>query len=196
MPITIAALTEALTNGIRSYNTNDLEFSNAPVNQLYAPIHDRLLVQIFGTAVTDAQNLHYGSSYTTAQFTLPTDAGTAAPNYKVKSYLNAPVVCPVGGSGTSVVTKIAFALVHNSGEWNDIAGAANELMFNGGTGNNAIALTEPWTTENHWHGDIFMVITVSPGISVTAGGYLTVKGWASGVSGSDSYTYVTLQSGS
>lgn len=196
MPITIDALRNALTAGIIEYDTNSLELTTTPDGD-FDPRYNKLLVQIFSSAVITNQNLQSGSAATTAKFTTPTvDPTGTGTNYKVKSYLNAPVVCSVGGSGGSIVSRIAFALVHHSGVHTTITPTINETTFSAGTGNMATTLTPATTGEETTNGDVFMVITVSPGITVTGGGYLTVKGWANGVTGSDSHTYITLQSGS
>ena len=193
MPITVDALVLGLTAGAKSYNTGELGFAGG---QGSTYDQNRLLVQIFGSSVTAAQDLHAGeSSYTTATFTTPATTGDAAPNFKVKSYLNAPVICPVGASGT--VGKIAFSLQQQAGA--DKITNASESVHANYTFPNLYNGIPPYATEigtGTAMGDIFMVITVSPGIAVTEGGYLTVKGWATGVTGSDSFTYITLQSGS
>lgn len=198
MPITKEALIAGLTAGVKSYNTDTLEFTNFGSN--LAKTHDLLLVQVFGNAVITAQNLQdvsgVNGSVANASFSTPAEIAGTPPI--VKSYLDAPVVAPISTTGN--VGKIAFALVSSSyaiaqSVPRNIA-AANETEFSLGSGNNATTI--PDYTENvaDPRGDIFMVITVDPAIAVTAGGYLTVKGYASGVVGSDSFTYVTLQSGS
>jgi hypothetical protein len=195
MPITLFALQAALNNGIKSYDVSDstgLDWSDALGS---STIFDTLIVQIFGTSCIASQNLHSGSDATVATgFTSAADTGDAAPNFKVKSYLGAPAVCPVGTSGT--VGKIAFAL--NQAGRDAFLTHTSTTVFAGTTFPNDYASVPVHTTGasgGELFGDVFMVITVSPGIAVTAGGYLTVKGYT-GVGGSDSFTYVTLQSGS
>lgn len=187
MPITVTALQAALNNGIKSYDLYPLGWKAS------TDVYNKLLIQIFGSSVLSTQNLHGGTSSVAATgFTSAANTGDAAPNFKVKSYLGAPAVCPVGTSGT--VAKIAFALVDPDSSF--LVNITSETAYstvshvwpNGST-------TIPEFDAPRYEGDIFMVITVSPGISVTSGGYLTVKGYT-GVGGSDSFTYVTLQSGS
>lgn len=199
MPITVDALVVGLTAGVKTYSSFALQFTGDDAT--YGTTFSRHFVQIYGSAVTNAQNLHDGSSMTTSVMTAPATTGAAAPNFQVKSYLNAPVVCPVATTGT--VTKIAFALAHESRSGSgQISTTSETTTFTTTSGNTAGGFcngnpTIPYVGSSDTNfGDIYMVITLSPGIAVTAGGYLTVKGWASGVSGSDSFTYVTLQSGS
>lgn len=194
MPITVDALVLGLTAGAKSYNTGALGFAGGNGASFN---HDKLIVQIFGSSVTAAQNLHAGSeSRTAAVFTTPATTGDAGPTFKVKSYLNAPVICPVGGSGTGTVGKIAFSLQQSSGSYK-ITNTSETVWKDNHFPNlyNDIPSYSEDAESGTAMGDIFMVITVSPGINVTEGGYLTVKGYASGVTGSESYTYITLQSG-
>lgn len=199
MPITVDALVLGLTAGVKSYDTAQLSF--CPTDGNYGNTFSRHYVQIYGTSVINAQKLHTGPGKTDSVMTTPVTTGDAAPNFKVKSYLNAPVVCGVGTSGT--VTKIAFALAHVS------RSSDNQFLTTSETGQfttdgngfaaggycNAYASVPSAGLPDPSLGDVYMVITLSPGIAVTAGGYLTVKGYT-GVGGSDSFTYVTLQSGS
>ena len=204
MPITVDALKLALMAGVRDYDTNQLGLTSlTPGQNDEGPLYNVLAVQIFGTAVTNAQNLQSPDSRTDARFTAA-DAtpDSVAPNFKVKSYLDKPVVCSVSKNGA--VGKIAFILIHNryqlpminSFTWTHTS--ESTVWTNEGFPNEHPYMVSDQSNENGLYGqaDVFMVITISPAISVTAGGYLTVKGFASGVTGSDSYTYVTLQSGS
>lgn len=201
MPITIDALIVGLTAGAREFTPSSLWGSvSVPYN--------KLMVGIFGSAVTTAQSLNDSNIMTAASFTVPTTTGAAAPNFQVKSYLDSPVVCNVvTAAGTGTVQKIAFVLTQDAGDPGTGPGsgpttfsATDGLTIESGAnimgyGNDATtipdSLNEPYSCA-----DVFMVITVSPGIAVTSGGYLTVKGYVSGVSGSNSFTYITLQSGS
>jgi len=199
MPITLFALKLALNAGVREYNLHTLGYN---LNESGIHVHDRRLVQIFGSAVTRAQNLHDVSSdsATTATFTAAADLNSTT----VKSYLNAAAVCPVGTSGTCA--RIAFALLnseYSTREYSCIVAPApateivSETVISGGRGNNATTLPSQINASGAIpdFGDCFMVITLDPTIAVTAGGYLTVKGYT-GAGGSDSFTYITLQSGS
>lgn len=191
MPITVIALQAALDSGIKSYNPTNLGWAD-PYDQ-YA-VYNQLIIQIFGASVLAANNLHGGANaIVDTGFSSAADNGDAAPNFKVKSHLGAPAVCSVGTSGT--VEKIAFCLQLIDAR--DFLEPTSETAYNaafGGYPNGATAIPEHKEVSNTFT-DIFMVITVSPGISVTAGGYLTVKGYT-GVTGSENFTYVTLQSGS
>ena len=204
MPITVDALKLALNAGVRQYDTNELGLTDlTPGQNDEGPMYNVLAVQIFGTAVTNAQNLQSPDSRTDARFTVANATPDSVdPNFKVKSYLDRPVVCPVSKNGA--VGKIAFILIH----YNKYGSSGNEsftwthtsestVWADTGFPNEYPYMMSGQDNENGLYGqaDVFMVITISPAISVTAGGYLTVKGFASGVTGSDSYTYVTLQSG-
>lgn len=200
MPITVDALILALNAGVREYNTDAMGLTNTPGSILGTPTppnYNKLGVQIYGTSVTAAQNLHSTNAITNARFTAAANTGDAAPNFKVKSYLDNPVVCSVGTSGS--VGKIAFYLLHQNASGNFLWDHTSETTaYTHGFPNGYASIIPYATAEGDIlkQADVFMVITVSPAIAVTAGGYLTVKGWASGVSGSESFTYVTLQSGS
>jgi hypothetical protein len=198
MPITVDALTIALTAGIQKYRLVDLGWWNNQVAGNF-PEHNQHIVMIYGETVTNTHRLHSTSTsaITSSKFTNPANTGDAAPNFKVKSYLDAPIVCPVGTSGT--VQKIAFALVlEDQADQYELISSTNETSFTGGVGNNATTIPASTISadDKDKYGDIYMVITVSSGIVVTQGGFLTVKGFSAGVAGSDSFTYVTLQSGS
>lgn len=190
MPITVDALVLGLTAGAISFKPNELQFSNFTTN----PTYNNLKVQVFGTGVVSGQALQTAAQ--NGSFSTATNTGDAAPNFKVKTYLSAPVVCPIATTGNA--GKIAFAITHPNGGANSIAPGATETAATAdGFGNQApIPAVASGDLFTEAYGDVFMVITVSPAIAVTAGGYLTVKGWQSGVSGSENYTYVTLQSGS
>lgn len=193
MPITVDALILGLTAGAKSYDPEALEFATAAAN---SEVHDYLSVQVFASSLLAGQKLQNTPvSSAGTSFTTPVTTGAAGPGFKVKSYLNAPVVCPIHTSGTA--TKIAFAINHASAASGDLTedGVGN---YANGTGNTKVVSGAPVTesAKATKQGDIFMVITMSPGIAVTEGGYLTVKGYAAGVSGSDSFTYITLESGS
>lgn len=189
MPITVDALVLGLTAGCKSFNSNDLQFTgfSSPL------VTNQLAIQVYSSAVTTGLNLQSGCE-TNATFTTPADITSG--NFKVKSYLSAPVVCPIATSGTA--TKIAFALrAPVAGTASLGVGATEADKFTHGFGNTSVIPTySSLDTSNDEYGDIFMVITMSPGIAVTAGGYLTVKGYDAGVVGSDSFTYITLESGS
>lgn len=199
MPITIDGLIKGLTAGARDFQPSSIGWGT--VNTFY----DKLMVGIFGSAVTTAQSLNDTNIMTTARFTAPATTGATAPNFQVKSYLDSPVVCDVATSGT--VQKIAFVLTQDDGDPSTGPGASPTTFSatdgliikagstNMGYGNDATTIP-PEALGDYSAADVFMVITVDPGIAVTAGGYLTVKGYASGVAGSDSFTYITLQSGS
>lgn len=198
MPITIDALIEGLTAGAREFRPVSMGWGTVEV------LYDKLMVGIFGSDVTTAQSLNDSNIMTSASFTVPATTGAAAPNFQVKSYLDSPVVCDVAKSGT--VQKIAFVLTQNDGNPGTGPGqspntfsATDGLVITSGGSNMGYgndATTIPKSLSDYSAADVFMVITVSPGIAVTAGGYLTVKGYASGAAGSDSFTYITLQSGS
>lgn len=187
MPITVDALILGLTAGAISYDPKALEMADWPGNSVYGS----LSVQVYGTGVISGQKLQDAPT-TNAVFTAPADATSG--NFKVKSYLNAPVVCPISTSGTA--SKIAFALNYSDHAAKDLAPGATETVgYAYGAGNQQAIRASGSTVDIMRFGDIFMVITMSPGIVVTAGGYLTVKGYSAGVSGSDSFTYITLESG-
>lgn len=211
MPITEAALILGLTAGVKSYDTQVLGWSNWTLNNTVSrKLHNVLLMQAFqGTQVIDANNLTNIAGTNGAKagttFSTPVSTGVAGPHFRAKSHLQAPVVMPIATSGT--VTKIAFALV-SANTWISVAphsihfslvettpGVNAERKYTLAEGNEAIAIPSSTGDNNAFRGDVFMVITVHPAIAVTAGGYLTIKGFKTGQTGSDSFTFVTLQSG-
>jgi len=195
MPITVAALVLGLTAGCKEYDPELLGYANwtgsgFPYNQL--------AVQVFKTGITTGNKLqNLSRKETDGYFTTPVGLVTAHPNFSVKSYLSKPFVCPISVTDVGA-NKIAFALLHGSASNPDLGTQATESVPSEYASGNQQAL--PTTVDNvdaniTKRGDVFMVITMSPGIAVTAGGYLTVKGYT-GAGGSDSYTYITLASGS
>jgi hypothetical protein len=193
MPITVDALILGLTAGCKNYDPELLGYANWTGSGF---VYDQLAVQVFKTGITTGNKLQTYSRKE-ADFTTPVGLVTTHPNFSVKSYLSAPVVCPISVTDAGA-NKIAFALLHGAASNPDLGTQATESTpTEYASGNTQTLPTTVDTNDLNMtkRGDIFMVITMSPGIAVTAGGYLTVKGYT-GAGGSDSHTYITLASGS
>lgn len=132
----------------------------------------------------------YGKIFTEPEIVVGT------PN-KVKSYLSGSCVLPIGKTGT--VQTILFALGCSVDVAPDMAGdSIFSFVANGwGEGNRVLnedTIPTVITGSASALGDMFMGIQVSPGIPVTAGGFLTIKGYDGTNENSKSFTYVTLES--
>lgn len=216
MAVSLQALKDAITAGIVQYNTHEMGFqtggSGAWGGEQVGPVYSKLIVQVFGSDITVAQNLHEGPALASTVFSAAyNDSQPLGVENAVKSYLSAPVVCPIKTTGT--VTKIAFALVHEYTGNDDPVGAVlpktlTETYHNGviESGLNSfvhannisdVPASTPIVVDGQSsvnYGDVFMVITLDSGVSVTAGGYLTVKGYDGSTEPSKNHTYVRIES--
>lgn len=199
MPITTDALLVGLKAGAQDYDVKDLGWMpNAIPNGL--PGNSRkttLFIAGFGDTIDDTNKYAKSNDIKGSVGECVAPSGEYFKNPEVKSgkaktWLTGSVVLDVVANG--VIKKIVFALGDTATKfvgnlngnyvgWGEPIGGN---YYNEGITTGIPQKTTESTTPVNKLGDVFMVIDVN--ISVTQGGFLTIKG------GGENLTYITLES--